>query len=232
MATRMFSTRNGKIGRMGNSLEDPPLAEHCSTTDVAMLLGMAVRSVQVMVDRGEFEAWKTPGGHRRILRSSVDRWLSRRNQSDGVAVVAKSSRADDSASARVLLIEDSVHFQNLVGLLIRQQFPQIDFHVADDGLAGLALYGRLQPDVLIVDILLPGVDGPTLITTLRSHPQFASSHLIVVTSLDEAQRAPFAFALQGVTLIHKPRLVTELPVQLARCLAHERSPRPGAASNR
>ena len=43
----------------------------------------------------------------------------------------------------------------------------------DDGIAGLALYGRLQPQVLIVDILLPGIDGATLITSLRSHPQFA-----------------------------------------------------------
>jgi len=43
--------------------------------------------------------------------------------------------------------------------------------------AGLALYGQLQPQVLIVDILLPGIDGATLITSLRSHAQFAHSHL-------------------------------------------------------
>ena len=49
--------------------------------------------------------------------------------------------------------------------------------------------GQLQPDVLIVDILLPGIDGATLITSLRSHPQFAHSRLIVITSLDEPQRA-------------------------------------------
>ena len=83
---------------------------------------------------------------------------------------------------------------------------------------GLAMYGQIQPDVLIVDILLPGIDGATLITTLRSHPQFARSRLIVVTSLDEQQREPYAFALQGVTVIHKPQLVAELPAALAQTL--------------
>jgi len=71
---------------------------------------------------------------------------------------------------------------------------------------------------LIVDILLPGIDGATLITSLRSHPQFASSHLAVVTSLDETQRAPYAFALEQVPVIHKPQLVAALPSLLAQWL--------------
>ena len=75
--------------------------------------------------------------------------------------------------------------------------------------------GRLDPDLLLVDILLPGIDGATLITGLRSDPQFARSRLIVVTSLDESQRAPYAFALDGVPVVHKPQLVRELPPLLA-----------------
>ena len=79
--------------------------------------------------------------------------------------------------------------------------------------------GRLEPDVLLVDILLPGIDGAALINSLRSHPQFQRSRLIVVTSLDEAQRAPFAFALEGVPVVHKPQLVLELPQRLAEAAA-------------
>jgi DNA-binding response OmpR family regulator len=124
-------------------------------------------------------------------------------------VVAPAARRP--GKRRVLLIEDSVHYQNLVGLLLRQSFPELELHVADDGIAGLALAGQLQPEILIVDILLPGIDGGTLITSLRSHPQFAETRLIVVTSLDEEQRKPYAFALAGVPVVHKPRLVMDLP---------------------
>jgi excisionase family DNA binding protein len=211
------------------------LPEDCSTRDVARVLGMAVRSVQLMVDRGELEAWKTPGGHRRIAKSSVEQWLARRQggvssptpgagPKIAAAVSADSPRAErggghaQPASAlpqRVLLIEDSTHFQTLVKLLMAHHFPDVHLHVADDGIVGLAMAGELKPDVLIVDILLPGIDGATLIARLRSHPQFQRSRLIVVTSLDEDQRGPYGFALAGLPVVHKPRLAQELPALLA-----------------
>lgn len=197
------------------------MSDDYSTLEVARLLGMAVRSVQMMVDRGELDAWKTPGGHRRISRESVERWRASRQHRGGETRPAPLDAAPAAAAASpatVLLIEDSVHYQNLIGLLVRQQFPGVTLQVADDGIAGLAMAGRLQPRVMIVDILLPGIDGATLITSLRSHPQFKGIQLIVVTSLDEAGRAPYAFALTGLPVIHKTRLVAELPVQLAAVL--------------
>ncbi len=217
------------------------LSVDCSTRDVARVLGMAVRSVQLMVDRGELEAWKTPGGHRRISKASVERWLAQRQGQPGAsssevvlsgvggatvpfAVKAAPKRTVQAGvprgltgahGQRVLLIEDSAHFQTLVKLLMAHDFPQVELHVADDGIVGLAMAGELQPDVLIVDILLPGIDGATLIARLRSHPQFQRSRLIVVTSLDEEQRSPYAFALAGLPVVHKPRLVQDLPALLA-----------------
>lgn len=197
--------------------------EHYSTLEVARLLGMAVRSVQMMVDRGELEAWRTPGGHRRIARSSVQRW--RETRRSGAAGGGPAGQPLARRAPRVLLIEDSKHFQTLIHLLVRQALPDVELHVADDGIAGLAMFGRLQPDVLIVDILLPGIDGATLITSLRTHPQFSGSRLLVVTSLDEAQRRPYGFALDGVPVVHKPDLVAELPALLRQALA----PHAGAA---
>lgn len=185
------------------------------------MLGMAVRSVQLMVDRGELEAWKTPGGHRRISRASVESLLARR----GSAAVARAPAAHPSGgSRRVLLIEDSAHYQNLVALLLKEEFPDLELHTAADGIAGLALYGQLQPELLLVDILLPGIDGAALITSLRSQPAFSGSRLIVVTSLDEGQRAPYTFALQGVPVVHKSRLVLDLPPLIRQLLGTAQQP--------
>jgi len=181
-----------------------------------------------MVDRGELAAWKTAGGHRRIARASVDHWRRSRSL---VQPTPEASEQHHGMSRRpsMLLIDDSIHCQKLVALLIQQRFPTIDLHVADDGIAGLALYGQLKPQILIVDILLPGIDGATLITSLRSHPQFASSHLAVVTSLDEAQRAPYAFALEKVPVIHKSGLVIELPRLLKKWLPAKSAARSAGA---
>jgi excisionase family DNA binding protein len=215
-----WCAENGRITRM-NTPAAP--AEEWSTAEVARRLGMAVRSVQLMVDRGELEAWKTPGGHRRISRRSVERWLAERQAGGPVdpappppppQVQPGSARG----RPRVLLIEDSRHFQNLVSLLVRSRFPEVELHLADDGIAGLALAGKIEPEVLLVDILLPGIDGATLIAGLRSHPAFARSRLIVVTSLEGAELEPYAFALEGLPVLHKPRLAAELPGLLRTAL--------------
>ena len=198
----------------------PPVPETCSTTEAAQRLGMAVRSVQLMVDRGELQAWKTPGGHRRILRSSLEAWLVSRAASAPAGLAADAAAAEGGGRPlTLLLIEDSVHFQNLISLVVKRELPGAELHVASDGIAGLAMAGRLEPDLLLIDILLPGIDGAALITSLRSHPQFARSRLLVVTALDEAQREPYRFALEGVPVVHKTALVTELPPLLAQLVA-------------
>lgn len=220
------------------------MTDSLSTLEVARRLGLSVRSVQLMVDRGELAAWKTPGGHRRILLRSLEQWLAQRGlqppASEAAAAPAKKAKAGRSAAGkgaapaataaksrpaaggtplRILLIEDSKHFQNLIGLLVRQHLPTAELHVADDGFVGLAMAGQLNPDVLLVDLLLPGIDGATLISSLSQHPQFKGLQLVVVTSLDEAEREPFAFALRGVRVVHKPRVVAELPPLLDRMRA-------------
>lgn len=210
--------------------------EHVSTLEAARMLGLAVRSVQLMVDRGELSAWKTPGGHRRITRGSVDNWKKGARPAPFQAPALRGETAfrqgthdgqSNDDATRVLLIEDSVHFQTLVTLLVKQHFPQVSLHVASDGIAGLAMTGQYQPNVLLIDILLPGIDGATLITSLRSHPQFQEMQLIVITSLEGEQLAPYAFALEGLPVIHKPYLATELPQLLKQALART-SHRTGA----
>jgi excisionase family DNA binding protein len=196
--------------------------EHYTTLEVARMLGLAVRSVQLMVDRGELQAWKTPGGHRRIARDSVQRWLDgERNPAvaDTSGLATLPGPQDGTATpVKVLLIEDSMHFQNLVTLLVRRQFPGVDLRTASDGIAGLIMAGQFQPDVLMVDLLLPGIDGATLLAGLRAHPLFEHLQVVVITSLGPDELSPYAFALDGVPVVHKPHLVAELPQLLAQCL--------------
>ena len=212
-----------------------------TTIEAARLLGLAVRSVQLMVDRGDLQAWKTPGGHRRISRESLDRWRAgdrpappAPGAADAAGVLPSQPPVSRVAARltgdhpRVLLIEDSIHFQNLIGLLMRQKFPEVELRIASDGIVGLAMAGEFQPDIMMVDILLPGIDGATLITSLRSHPQFRNVQVIVVTSLAPDALAPYAFALAGVSVVHKPRLVAELPPLLAQAIAQRRVAVPEA----
>jgi excisionase family DNA binding protein len=214
---------------MNTGSTDMSPANYYTTLEVAKILGMAVRSVQLMVDRGDLQAWKTPGGHRRITRESLERWIqgSRAGVTGVAALHASSSDLRPSGRRRsavhiprILLIEDSAHFQNLVQMVVKQKFPSVELHIANDGITGLVSFGHLQPDLIIVDILLPGIDGASMISGLRRHSLYGQCKLIVLTALDAEQRAPYDFALQGVDVVHKPKLVEDLPPLIASALQH------------
>jgi excisionase family DNA binding protein len=53
---------------------------YLSTREAAELLGISLRTAQLWVENGVLLAWKTSGGHRRILRKSVDALLTERSR--------------------------------------------------------------------------------------------------------------------------------------------------------
>jgi len=51
---------------------------YMTTREVAKLISLSMGTVQKMVDNGEFKCWTTSGGHRRVLLSSVKKYLTKR----------------------------------------------------------------------------------------------------------------------------------------------------------
>ena len=223
------------------------LPAECGTAAVARVLGLSVRSVQLMADRGEIQSWKTAGGHRRISRTSVLQWLLLQHgcgQSPAPAAAADfASHPLESACFDwptvsplryprcALLIEDSPHFQSFVRLFMAQEFPQVDVYVAGDATEGMVLAGQLRPDVLIVDMLLLGGDEVAWVSRLRQLPPVRHCRCIFMTSapapapapapesIDGTRRAARAPTVSGQPIVHKSRLAQDLPVLLSRALA-------------
>ena len=80
----------------------------CTTSEAAEILSISVGTVQLWVDTGLLEAWKTPGGHRRITRESINRMLHHKPVAAATAVVVPSGGA-----LRVLVAEDDADLRLL-----------------------------------------------------------------------------------------------------------------------
>jgi excisionase family DNA binding protein len=71
-----------------------------TTADTAKLLGVSVRTAQLLVEGGSVPSWKTPGGHRRVYRSDVEALIEGRSAVEAqpsatIVVVASATRLDD-----------------------------------------------------------------------------------------------------------------------------------------
>ncbi len=146
--------------------------------------------------------------------------LSQSGCRDIVAKLAERGTSPRHAP-KVLLIEDSIHYQNLVRLLVQEHFPEADLHVANEGFSGLAMLGMFDPEVLLLDMMLPGMDGSSLIGALRATPSFAHVQLIVITSMSAEELQKRSLVLKGVTVVPKTELMSRLPTELAQVLGRE-----------
>ncbi|MGV3517160.1 response regulator [Luteitalea sp.] len=82
--------------------------------------------------------------------------------------------------ATVLLIEDNAENRYLVTFLLEQRGHQVV--AAESGLRGLDLAGRITPDVILLDIQLPGMDGHAVTRVLKADPRLRGIPVIAVTS--------------------------------------------------
>jgi excisionase family DNA binding protein len=192
-----------------------------SSMEAAALLGLATGTVQRMFDDGDLQGWKTKGGHRRVYRSSVEMLLAQRASSADSSVGP--GPVGTSGASRLLIIEDSSYYRSLLSDLLADHFPGLQVETAIDGYSGLAKLGEFRPQILLLDIMLPGLDGAALLTSLRHNEAFSGLHIIVVTALSDEELAPFQFALGAVPVIKKLNLVTQLPLALMPLLSAQGS---------
>ena len=74
---------------------------YLTTRQVAAVLGVSLGTVQQMVESGALQAWKTAGGHRRILATSVDSYVARTHPHDFGTYREVSIRYDEHDGAAV-----------------------------------------------------------------------------------------------------------------------------------
>lgn len=181
-------------------MENTPVADTCSTRDAAKLLGISVRTAQMWVEEGRLRAWKTPGGHRRILRESVDAILRKREQ----------ETAGTPDDFDILVVEDDRIQRQLLESKLRDLRPGLAIRIAYNGMEGLIKIGERQPQLLITDLVMPGIDGFSMLTTLASSPLLRPMQIIAVTALDDEEIAARGGLPAGVAVFRKPLNIAAL----------------------
>jgi CheY-like chemotaxis protein len=116
---------------------------------------------------------------------------------------------------RVLVVDDNVSLrENLVECLLIEGYP-VD--VAADGNAALAaLMADPRPDVLVADLMMPGLDGRELVRRIRADPRLASVRIVLTTG------HPSPAVRQGIAVdafLAKPFGVNELLAAIRKAMA-------------
>lgn len=167
------------------------------------LLQVNPSSINKWVEQGHIEAFRTPGGHRRIRAMDLVRFL----RAHDMPVPDELSRV---GVLRVLLVDDQQEQLVSWRRALRVVADQIELRTADNGIEALLTVGSFEPHVVVLDIFMPGIDGIEVCRRLSENPRTSGIRILVTSGrLDEKleKRALEAGALQ---CLRKPVRLAEL----------------------
>lgn len=151
--------------------------DYCGTSYAARLLGLSVATVQSLVEKGEIEAWKTLGGHRRIALKSINAYIAK--NSPQLARID----IDPKSRLRVLVVEDDEATRDLYQSHFEEWDLPVDCTWMPSALQAMMDIASMQPDLLITDLTMPGVDGIEMLKTLKRNQNLARMQIVVISGL-------------------------------------------------
>ena len=169
-----------------------------STREAAKLLGVSLTTAQIMAETGVLRSWKTAGGHRRIDAASVEKHLLGRGPELRLADLR--SRKPYS----ILIAEDDEKLCRLYQRTIERWDIPLAITIAKSGIEVTFMIERARPNLLILDLKMPQMDGFELLRLVRSYREYDAMDVIVVTGMEPFAIAKHGGLAPGVTVFPKP----------------------------
>ena len=86
---------------------------------------------------------------------------------------------------RILIVEDQADIRKLIRMTL--EFESYEIHEAGDGAFGLRMAGAVRPDVVLLDVMMPGeMDGLQVCQAIKSNPALAAMKVVLLTARGQA----------------------------------------------
>jgi excisionase family DNA binding protein len=179
---------------------------HLTPNEVAELLMVNPVTVRQWAARGLLRSLTTPGGHRRFLLSDVEEFA----RSRGATPVARHSGRPD----RVLIVDDDLNVSRLIQELIHERDANVETEIARDGFEAGVKVESFRPHALVLDLMMPGMDGFEVCRRLRARPTLNHIRIVAVTGFPSTENVDRILAAGADACLEKPvdseRLLMEL----------------------
>lgn len=145
-----------------------------STFAIAELLHVDPGSVANWIDQGLLRAHRTPGGHRRVQVEDLIKFLREHKMPIPPEL--------DTTPVRVLVVDDEENVARLIARAVRSRFPDFEVIEANDGFRAGTTIATVRPDVVILDLRMPGMDGYEVCRMIKSQETTRHAEVIAMTA--------------------------------------------------
>ena len=166
-----------------------------TTYDIGRMTGTDPTTVHKWIDKGLLRGFRTPGGHRRVTAEALKAFLV----AHGMPVPEE---IRDASAIRLLIVDDDIALLKNLTKAVKRARESWEVEASSDGYQALLMIPTFRPNALILDILMPGLDGLSVLKSLKSHEQ--SIHVIAASAKAGTEWEKKAISAGASAFLKKP----------------------------
>lgn len=185
------------------------MKELFTTGEVAEICKISQQTVIRCFDSGRLEGYRVPGSKfRRIPRQKLIKFMKKSDiPLDSI----------ESGKRKVLIVDDDAEIVELiVDVLVRD--GRFETKTASSGYEAGISTQRFRPDLILLDYMLPDINGNVVCQTIRKNPEFESIKIIIVSGVVKRDEVDQLLKSGAEDFIKKPFNIAELTDKIATVL--------------
>jgi len=173
---------------------------YLSPAEAARLLLVSPVTLRAWAQKGLLPSETTPGGHRRFLRRDVEQFMHcRRGQRQG-----------QNSHLRLLIVDDEEQVAGCLFELLREMSQSLMVETAQDGFEAGSKLLSFAPDMVLLDLMMPGMNGFDVCHRIKSNPATADIRVIAMTGYPSEENVRNILAAGAEFCLSKPIDVDKL----------------------
>ncbi len=185
---------------------------YLTPNEAAAMLRISPVTLRAWATKGNLKAKTTPGGHRRYLVTDIEVFARERQ-------IALDS--PNRTVSRVLVVDDDPEFSKYLRELLEGPPFNLEVMIASDGFQAGHAIARFQPDVMLLDLRMPGLDGAQVCEQLHTDAAHASLRIIAMTGYKDDPRVARMIAAGAESCLAKPVTTQDLLEVLGMAVSGE-----------
>lgn len=169
-----------------------------TTHEVAKYLNVYTNTIIHWMNTGKLSGYRTPGGHRRILRDELLRFIKNNNLEEAVS---------RTRTRKILIVEDDPDAMDLYISILEKDNYEIKKSYTGFS-SGVAI--DFKPDLVILDIMLPDLDGFRICDLLRKSSETSHTKILAISAISEMRKIKKMYELGANDYLVKPFSIAEL----------------------
>ncbi|MDP3981075.1 MAG: response regulator [Chlamydiota bacterium] len=147
------------------------VAKHCHVTHVAVLK---------WIKAGKLHGYRTPGGHYRIEIQDFKKFLIEYGMPLDSEILSKSFK-------KILVIDDEQAMVSQICEMLDTNDKNYLIQSTTDPFEACIKLGSFKPDLVILDIKMPGIDGFQICSRIRNNPDIKHANILVITGFSDEE---------------------------------------------